>query len=108
MLKNQEFKRSMQSKASKAKVNSLSNSSNTSNSSVNKDWENWVVLHGKKEVAVEDVKEIGKTLGVNFLGDKNNRFNLLSKEGRREWREERGSLLLRGGDEDELIDAVGC
>jgi len=28
---------------------------------------------------VEDVRVIGKTLGVNFNGDKNNKFNLLSK-----------------------------
>jgi len=67
------------SKASKEKVTSLSTSSNTSNASVNKDWENWVAVHGKKEAVVEDVRVIGKTLGVNFNGDKNNKFNLLSK-----------------------------
>jgi len=61
---------------------------------VNKDWENWVVVHGKKEVVAEDVREIGKTLGVKFKGDNINDFNLLSKEGRREWRAERGSLLV--------------
>lgn len=44
----------------------------------------------------EDEKKIGRTLGVNFKGDNNNKFNLLSKEGQREWRAERGSLLLKG------------
>jgi hypothetical protein len=84
-------------------ANTVSNSSNLSNSSVNKDWEKWVVLHGKKEVVAEDVREIGKTLGVKFKGDKNNNFNLLSKEGRREWRAERGSLLV----ESEVVVGEG-
>jgi hypothetical protein len=50
---------------------------------VNKDWENWVVLHGKRDAVEEDVREIGKTLGVKFKGDKNNSFNLLTREGRK-------------------------
>ena len=83
-------------------VNSLSNSSNTSNSSVNKDWENWVLLHGNKKVATEDVREIGLSLGVNFKGDKNNSFNLLTREGRKEWRPGRGSLLL----ERDMVDGT--
>jgi len=29
--------------------------SSSSNSSVNKEWENWVLLHGNAEVAVDDV-----------------------------------------------------
>jgi len=69
--------------------NSNSNLSNSSSTSVNKDWENRVLLYGKSEV-VEDVRGIGKTIGVKYKGDKMNRFNLLSKEGRREWRSEGG------------------
>jgi len=37
-------------------------------------------------VVQEDVKELGKVLGVKFKGDSNNIFNLLSREGRKEWR----------------------
>jgi len=37
-------------------------------------------------VAKADVTEIGWVIGLNFNGDPNNRFNLLSKEGRKGWR----------------------
>jgi hypothetical protein len=49
------------------------------------------VLHEKPAVVKEDVKEIGRVIGVRFKGDPNNSFNLLSKEGRREWRAAGGS-----------------
>ena len=107
VLKKQDHKRKLLIKASIAAKNSLSNSSNNSNSSVNKDWENWVVLHGKKEVVAEDVKD-GKTLGVNFKGDENNSFNLLSKEGKKEWRVEKGSMLLKDGGEGGGEVGEGC
>jgi len=49
-----------------------------------------VVVHGKsKEVAV-DVRNIGKAFGVKYKCDTNNSFNLLTMEGRKEWREARG------------------
>lgn len=32
------------------------------------------------------MKDIGKALGVKFKCDTSNSFNLLTKEGRREWR----------------------
>ena len=108
VLKKQECKRSMLSKASKALGNSLSISSNTSNSSVNKDWENWVLLHKKKEVAAEDVREIGRSLGVKFNGDINNRFNLLTREGQKELRAERGIVLVEGDVEDDAIFYERC
>ncbi|AES70226.2 hypothetical protein MTR_3g049960 [Medicago truncatula] len=107
VLKKQECKRNMLSKASKVMVNSLSNSSNMFNSSVNKDWENWVLLHGKKKVVAEDVMEIGKTFGVKFSGDKNSIFNLLTKKGRRELRAERGCLLVEGAVADDGIQGEG-
>lgn len=107
VLKKQECKRNMLSKASKVMVNSLSNSSNMFNSSVNKDWENWVLLHGKKKVVAEDVMEIGKTFGVKFSGDKNSIFNLLTKKGRRELRAERGCLLVEGAVADDEIQGEG-
>ena len=72
-------------KSSKSGDHSNSDSSMNSNSYVNKDWENWVVMHGNKEVVKADVKELGKVIGVSYKGDPNNSFNLLSKEGRRGW-----------------------
>lgn len=96
VLKKQERKRRRQSKGSKALVHSLSNSSHTSNSSVNKDWENSVVLHGNKNLAREDVREVGVSLGVTFKGSKNESCNLLTREGRKEWRAGRGSVFMEG------------
>jgi len=59
------------------------NSSDTSQISVNNDWQNWVVLHGDKEVVVNVVWGIGKAIRVNFNGDNANMFNVLSHRGRR-------------------------
>jgi len=56
-----------------------SDSSKNSTSSVNKDWENWVILHGKPAMLAEDVKDIGKAIGVNFKCDTSNSFDLLTK-----------------------------
>jgi hypothetical protein len=50
--------------------------------SVNKDWENWVIMHGNEKVAVEDVWGIGKVIGVKFNGSDENMFKVLSGEGR--------------------------
>ncbi|MCI81338.1 endonuclease/exonuclease/phosphatase family protein, partial [Trifolium medium] len=36
-------------------VKQVSSDSGSSQASVNKDWENWVVMHGTEKVAVEDV-----------------------------------------------------
>jgi hypothetical protein len=95
ILKKQGGKRRALSKASKGIDTNVSNNSNSSTSSVNKELENWVVLHGRKEV-MEDVREIGKALGVQYGVANNNRFNLLTREGRREWRAERGTLVAEG------------
>jgi len=65
---------------------SISESSKNSSSSVNKDWENWVFLHGKPSAVVEDVRDIGKAVGVSFKCDTSNNFNLLTREGRKGWR----------------------
>ena len=40
---------------------------------------------------------IGKALGVRYEGYKMNRFNLLSRAGRREWRAEGVSSLMDEG-----------
>jgi len=110
-LKKQDRKRNARKQSTTSKVANIpmSGSSKNSNSSVNKDWENWVVMHEKKEVVKADVKEIGRVLGVSFKGDPNNSFSLLSKEGRRGWRaaggcemegesEGGGSLMVKGVD----------
>jgi len=58
---------------------SSSDSFKNSTSSVNKDWENWDILHGKPDMLAEDVKNIGKAVGVNFKCDTSNSFDLLTK-----------------------------
>ena len=59
--------------------------STTSNSqtSVNNDWNNWLVLHGNDKVLAEDVCAIGRTVGLTFSGDLNNKFDVLSGMGRK-------------------------
>ena len=77
---------------------STSNSSNKSSSSVNNDWENWVLLHGKKEELAADVRDLGKVVGVKFQCDSSNSFNLLTRERRKEWRAARGGDVKWGED----------
>jgi len=67
----------------KVKTGVISGPSETSQASVNNDWQNYVVLHGDEEVAVEDVWGIGKAIGVRFNGDKANMFDVLSRKGLR-------------------------
>ncbi len=87
-MKKRDRKRKAHKQATSSKVANipLSESSKNSNSSVNKEWENWVIMHENKEVAKVDVTKIGRVIGLNFNGDPNNSFNLLSKEGRKGWR----------------------
>ena len=69
---------------SKAKATSkAASSNNTSQTSVNNDWNNWLVLHGNEKVRSEDVRDIRRTAGLNFTGDKNNMFDVLSGAGRK-------------------------
>jgi hypothetical protein len=63
-----------------------SDSSNNTSSAVNKDWEHWVALHSKPKVVAEDVRDIGKVVGVKYNCETANRFNLLTKDGRKELR----------------------
>ena len=77
-------KRKAVSGTSRAKVTSKSGSPNcTSQTSVNNDWNNWLVLHGNDKVMSDDVCEIGRTIGLNFNGDKINMFDVLSGVGRK-------------------------
>ena len=83
---NWKWKTTKVSQISKQATISTSDCSKNSSSTVNKDRESWVVLHDKSKGVSHDVKEIGNVIGVNFKGDSNNSFNLLSRAGRREWR----------------------
>jgi hypothetical protein len=47
----------------------------------NNDWTNWVAVHGNDQMVVDDVCGIGKTIGVSFMGDKENMFQVLSRAG---------------------------
>lgn len=93
---------------SKEAGTSTSESSKNSNSSINHDWENWVILHGKHQAAVDDVKDIGKKVGLTFNCDTGNNFNLLTKEGRKEWRAAGGSEVGRGSMGDDGRNEEGC
>lgn len=68
---------------SKGSSYSTMDSSKNSSSSIPHDWENWVHLHGKMESVAEDVKSLGKVVGVKYQCATLNRFNMLLKEGRR-------------------------
>jgi hypothetical protein len=75
-----------------------SKNSKNSSSSVNKDLENWLVLHGRKETVAADVRDVGKVVGLHYQCDTTNSFKLLSKEGRREWRVAGGCEIGCGRD----------
>jgi len=75
----------------------------SSHSSVNKEWNLWVVLHGKEKEAAEDVWGIGKALGLQFEGDVHNRLSVLSRAGKGK----KGSKNCEVGERGSLAD-VGC
>jgi hypothetical protein len=69
---------------SKNKVTVNENSSQSgSQASVNNDWTHWLLLHGSDKVMSDDVRGVGKKMGLNFQGDKNNKFEVLSRVGRK-------------------------
>ena len=70
----------------------------SSSDSVNKDWNNWVVLHGKEKEAVEDVWGLGKAIGLHYGGDIHNMFGALSKSesGMRKSSNSAGGVSGRG------------
>ena len=49
---------------------------------VNNEWSNWLTLHGSNKVANEDIRGIGKVIGLNFDGFNHNMFEVLSRGGR--------------------------
>ncbi|GAU42662.1 hypothetical protein TSUD_398680 [Trifolium subterraneum] len=50
--------------------------------SVNKDWENWMVMHEDEKVAVEDVWGIGEAIRIKVKGVSANMFSVLSMGAR--------------------------
>jgi len=88
------------SHSNKTKGAATSNGSKTisdnSTSSINKDWEHWMCLQGNNKATNEDVCGIGDFIGVKYKGDNMNKFNVLSKEGRRNLRVEVGRILSKG------------
>jgi len=44
---------------------------------------NWLVLHGSDKALSNDIRGIGKLVSLNFKGDKNNKFDVLSGVGRK-------------------------
>jgi hypothetical protein len=49
---------------------------------VNPGWHHWVVVHGNAKVAEEDVKGIGKEIGLDLSGVNHNRFEVLCGAGK--------------------------
>ncbi|PNX92129.1 putative sulfate transporter [Trifolium pratense] len=58
-------------------------SSTVSSSSVsaNNDWQHWVVKKGSEQVVADDVREVGKTIGVKYNGVNENMFSVLARKG---------------------------
>jgi len=64
------------SKVSKDKVIGNESSSQTGSQVLdNNDWTHWLVLHGSDKAKSDDVRGIGKKVGLNFKGDTNNMFD---------------------------------
>ncbi|GAU45931.1 hypothetical protein TSUD_100080 [Trifolium subterraneum] len=75
-----------------------------SSSSAKNEWENWVVMQGTDQIALDDVYDLGKSIEVKFKGDNANMFDILSRTG---WEKGKafGGLSLAGcGD----FNAVRC
>ena len=102
LLKKQKCKTRMRathnnSRPSEALTSNSSKKSNTTGFiSGTNDWENWLHLHGKADKVKEDVRELGKVVGVKVNCDTSNSFNMLVRGGRREWRAEGGIEKLSG------------
>ncbi|GAU46774.1 hypothetical protein TSUD_402850 [Trifolium subterraneum] len=65
------------------KSNSFRNSvepSQGSSASITNDWEHWMVMHGNEQRAMEDVRGIGRVIGVQVKGVNTNRFRALSRD----------------------------
>ncbi|PNX99301.1 hypothetical protein L195_g022566, partial [Trifolium pratense] len=59
----------------------VSSTVSSSSVSANNDWQHWVVMKGSEQVVVDDVKEVGKAIGVNYNGGNENMFSVLARRG---------------------------
>ncbi|GAU17883.1 hypothetical protein TSUD_330090 [Trifolium subterraneum] len=57
----------------------VSSDKSTSSASVNNDWQHWVVLQGNAQVAEDDVRKVGKAIGITVDGDNGNMFSVLAR-----------------------------
>lgn len=64
-------------------ISNDSSSVNGSQISVNNDRTNWLALHGDSKTLSDDVRGLGKAVGLDFQGDMNNRFDVLARVGRK-------------------------
>lgn len=94
-------------KCSGSAATTTSGSSKNSISSVDQDWENWVILHGNSNMVKEDIKVIGKKVGIKYQCDTSNSFNLLTREGRKGRRPPSGGEDMHEGGEGDEGDIVG-
>ncbi|GAU12613.1 hypothetical protein TSUD_132230 [Trifolium subterraneum] len=59
-----------------------SSEESSASASVNNDWKNWVVMQGNDQVPEDDVRAIGKSIGVEFKGASENRYSVLFGGGK--------------------------
>ncbi|MCI65150.1 endonuclease/exonuclease/phosphatase family protein, partial [Trifolium medium] len=50
-----------------------------SSASASNDWKHWVVMQGSDQVIVDEVREVGQAIGVQFKGDNENMFSVLAR-----------------------------
>jgi len=67
--RNKKFKEAMKSSKELSKVSAKIGkgvllSAGSDSSATQEDWKNWIVLHGKKEEVDDDVRRLGKMIGV--------------------------------------------
>jgi len=67
-----------------------------------------VHLHGKGDKVPADFMSLGKVMGVKYQCETGNNFNLLSKEGRREWRAASAGIRVEGEVDGEGVVGGEC
>ena len=60
-------------------VNQVSSNEASSSTSVNNDWKNWVTLNGFEKVVEDDIRGIGRVIGVSFNNETHNKFTVMSR-----------------------------
>ncbi|MCH79398.1 endonuclease/exonuclease/phosphatase family protein [Trifolium medium] len=83
VLKKKERRRRVGPGAPRPGRESLRESSTVSSSSVsaNNDWQHWVIMKENEKVVADDVREVGKAIGVEYNGVNENMFSVLARKG---------------------------